>query len=138
MIAGGRITGVEGRKLRDGQATGMAVNINIDDVRADGGRVVVAYTYSIDYQPGLAKMSVSGEVFLDEKNSGELAEKWKKTRQFPPSLAEEMLTAINYAASAVGTLLAFALGVNAPLAVSRARIAQPAQPPGPAKETKAA
>ncbi len=130
MITGGRITGVEGKKLHDGQVTGMAVNINIDDVRSDGDKMTVAYTYSIDYQPGLAKMSVSGEVFLDEKNSGELVEKWKKTKQFPPAVAEDMLTAINYAASAVGTLLAFALGVNAPLTISRARIAQPQQPPG--------
>jgi hypothetical protein len=132
MITGGRIIGFEAKRIKDVQGTGMSVNINIDDLRVDGGKLVAAYTYSIDYQPELAKMSIRGELFMDEKGASDIVAKWKKSKEFPPVLAEDLLTAIQYAASAVGTLLAFGLGINAPLAVSRAHVAQ--QPKG----TKAA
>jgi len=136
MISGGRITDIEGKKLKDGQISGMAVNINIDEVRAEGEKMTVAYTFAIDYQPEFAKLAIRGEIFIQEKNAKEAAEKWKKTRQFPPALAEELLTSINYAASAVGTLVSFGLGVNAPIAIPRARIAP--QEAGQPQKTKAA
>lgn len=136
MISGGRIIGVEAKKLKEGKVGGMAVNIGIEDVRVDGDKLVIAYSYAVDYQPELATMSIRGEIFMDEKNRQDIVDKWKKNKQFPPEMAEDMLNAITYAASAVGTLLAFALGINAPLSLPRARVAQPPQAP-PAQQKKA-
>jgi hypothetical protein len=124
MISGGKITGFDAKRLKDGQATGMAVNIAIDDLKAEGNRLTASYSYAVDYQPGMAKMTIFGEIWFDEKNAKQLVEDWRKSKKFPPAMAEDLLTAINYAASAVGTLLSFGLGISAPLSISRARVQQ--------------
>lgn len=124
MISGGRITGVEAKRLKEGLSEGLSVNINIDSVKRDGGKIVVSYSYTIDYSPEIAKMTVSGEIFLqeDEAEAKKIEKEWQDKKIIGPALAEELLTAITYSSSTVGTLAAFAIGVNAPINVPRARI----------------
>ncbi|MEW5955156.1 MAG: hypothetical protein AB1626_01295 [Candidatus Micrarchaeota archaeon] len=126
VITGGKITAVEARRMKEGEAiSGMNVNINIEDVRAEKNRLTVRYSYNIDYAENVAQIKVKGELYLDEKNAKELEEKWRKTKQVEPAMAEELLTAITYAGTATGTLLAFSVNIQAPINVPRARIAAP-------------
>ncbi len=134
MITHSRILKVTAEKMKEGAAESMNVSVNITDVSFKGSSVTVAYWYEIDYAPAFAKMEVRGDLTADEKpaNAKEIEETFKKTKRLPPAFAEEILTAISYTATTVGTLLAFAIGVTAPLNVPRARLA----PPG-AASTKA-
>ena len=128
MISGGKITSVEAKKLKEGASvSGMNVNIGIDDVHAEKDKLIFKYTYSIEYAPGVAEFKISGEIFSDEKNAKQLEEKWKKDKNLEPALAEELLTAITYSGTTVGTLLAFSLGIQAPINVPRARVGAPGQ-----------
>ncbi len=135
MIVGGRIVEVSGKKIEDSPLEGMNVNINIEDVKTAEGRLIIKYGYTIKYLPKVAEMFVKGELLVEEneKKRKEIEDDWKKKRQLPPDFAEEALTAITYTCSAVGTLLAFGLGITAPLNIPRAKIA----PATPAKEAKA-
>lgn len=128
MITGGKITGVEAKRMKEGEAiSGLNVNISIEDVHAEKSQLTVRYSYNIDYSDNVAQIKVKGELYLDEKNAKELEEKWKKTKQIEPVMAEELLTAITYAGTATGTLLAFSINIQAPINVPRARIAPPSE-----------
>jgi len=124
LIIGGRIIEVSGRKIEDGPLEGMNFNINIEDVKTAEGRLIVKYDYTIKYLPKVAEMLVKGELLVEEneKKRKEIEDEWKKKRQLPPEFAEEVLTAITYTCSAVGTLIAFGLGITAPLNVPRAKL----------------
>jgi len=124
LIIGGRIIEVSGRKIEDGPLEGMNFNINIEDVKTAEGRLIVKYDYTIKYLPKVAEMLVKGELLVEEneKKRKEIEDEWKKKRQLPPEFAEEALTAITYTCSAVGTLIAFGLGITAPLNVPRAKL----------------
>ncbi|MBI5229006.1 hypothetical protein HY991_02765 [Candidatus Micrarchaeota archaeon] len=124
MITGGRVIGVGGKTMKIARPEGMEVAINIDSVKAEKGRVTLVYTYNIAYTPNVASISVSGEIHLEEKEADakRMEESWSKTKQLPQETAEELLTAITYTASAVGTLVAFAINVSAPINVPRARL----------------
>jgi len=127
LITGGKITAVEARRIKEGEAvSGMNVNISIEDVRAEKNRLVVRYSYNVDYAESVAQIKVNGELYLDEKNAREVEEKWRKTKQVEPAMAEELLTAITYAGTATGTLLAFSVNIQAPINIPRARVVSPA------------
>lgn len=129
MIVGGRIIEVNARKIEDVPLEGMNFNINIEEVKTAEGRLVVKYDYTIKYLPKAAEMLIKGELLVEEsdKKRKEIEDDWKKKKQLPSEFAEEAITAITYTCSAVGTLLAFGLGITAPLNVPRAKLG-PAQP----------
>ncbi|MFH0922793.1 MAG: hypothetical protein V1811_01920 [Candidatus Micrarchaeota archaeon] len=127
MITGARVSSVSGKKMKDGNVDAFRTNIDVTDVSFDKGKITVAYTYTTDYDPGLAQIEVKGEFYLDEANRKEIEESWKKNKQLPNSIAEELVTHLTYSATAVGTLIAFALNVAAPISVPRARLQQPEQ-----------
>jgi len=128
MITGGKINAVEAKKLKEGEAaSGLNVNVNIEDLKVEKNRVVVKYTYSVDYSPSVGEIKVMGELYLDDKNGRELEDKWKKNKHLEPALAEELLVAITYAGMTTGTLLAFAVNIQAPINVPRARINAPSE-----------
>ncbi len=134
MITGGRIIEVKGTKHKDGALQQLAVNVNIEDLKIEDGRGVAKYTYTIAYEPKMAEIAVTGELFFDEKGTAEIRKaeaEWKKSRTVPTGIAEEILSAVTYSGSAVGTLVAFGLNISAPINVPRARLA-PAQQPGKA------
>lgn len=124
MIAGGRITGLEAKRLKEGPSESLNVNINITGVKREGSKLAVSYDYRIDYSPEVAKMTISGELYIQESEAEvkRLEKEWQENKALSPALAEELLTAITYSASAIGTLAAFAIGVNAPINVPRARL----------------
>ncbi len=134
MITGGRILEVKGTKHKEAPTQQLAVNVNIEDISVQEGRGTVKYTYTISYEPKLAEIAVVGELFFDDKTTSDIKKaeaEWKKSRAVPPHIAEEVLSAVTYSGSAVGTLVAFALNISAPINVPRARLA-PANQPGKA------
>lgn len=131
MITGGRTTGVEAKKLKEGASVaGMNVNISIEDVRAEKDKLTFKYVYTIDYAPDVAKFRIEGEIFGEDKNAKALEESWKKSKNLEPAVAEELLTAITYSGTTIGTLLAFSLNVQAPINLPRARVAPKEQKAG--------
>ena len=127
MITGGRILGVKGQKMKDGQLDSLNVNLNLEEVKSEKTRAVIKYTYTVKYEKELAEIAVSGEVYVEGPEQKEIEESWKKTKQLPVAFAEELLTTIGYTGSAVGTLIAFALNINAPINVQKVKLQQPSQ-----------
>jgi len=131
MITHGRIVEVKATKKKDANVTGMAVNVSVDNVATEGSQIKVTYIYEISYQPELATMSIKGELFADANSDfgKKVMDGWKKNKQLPSDAAEEIITALTYAGSSVGTLLAFAININAPINVPRAKVAPAGQAP---------
>ena len=127
MITGGKIIAVKGQKMKDGQLDSLNVNLNLEDVKSEKNKTTIKYTYTVNYAKELAELSVSGEVYVEGPEQKEIEETWKKTKQFPVAFAEELLTTIGYTGSAVGTLIAFALNINAPINVQKVKLQQPSQ-----------
>src|SRR3989338_1270244 len=119
MITHGRITQVKADKKSDEPITGMSVNVNIDNVAGTGKEVRIEYTYEVSYHAEVAAMTIKGELFADAQSDlgKKILDGWKKNHQLPPEVAEEIITALTYAGSSIGTLLAFAINVNAPINV---------------------
>ena len=126
MITGGTVKKVSAERLKDKNEGNirMELNIQIKDVKFDKSKVTVSYTYEIMYQPEFAKMTLEGEVYMDEneKDAKALKEYWEKRGSLPEKTAGDLLTALNYTSAAVGTLLAFAINVNAPINSPRPQI----------------
>ncbi|MFH0713821.1 MAG: hypothetical protein V1722_04265 [Candidatus Micrarchaeota archaeon] len=125
MITGGTIKKVSAERMKDGPNQGMNVNIQVKDAKFEGkNKLTVTYSYEINYTPDAGKMTLEGELHFEEndKEYKELKDSWDKTKQFPEKFASDMLTAVTYTCSAVGTLLAFAVNISAPINVPRARL----------------
>jgi len=125
MIVGGRIVSVKAEKLKDEQMKGLSVNVSVESIAPDANMVKVSYTYSINYNDKVAKMEIKGDLFVqpDSDMGRKITAGWNKNRNMPPDCAEEILSAISYAGSSVGTLLAFSLGIQAPINMPRAKLA---------------
>lgn len=124
VIVGGRVIEASAKKNDESTLEGMNVNINIQSVETKDEKLLLKYDYSAKYLPDKGEITVVGELLIEEemKKRKEVEDFWKKKRELPPEFAEEILTAITYTCSAVGTLLAFAVGLTAPINVGRARI----------------
>ena len=123
-IIGGRITSAQAEKLEGGTFNGIEHSIRILEVEDSGKSIRVTYENVMTYKNDFATLSVKGfvEAELDSKEKKKSLDEWKEKKQLPLDLAEELLPAINYASGTVGTLLAFAINVNAPLNIPRSRI----------------
>ena len=126
-ITGGQILKVSAEKTKDEPNQGMNVNISINSLKVEKENIVINYTYSVQYAPDLAKITVVGEMHAkeNEKAAKEIQDKWTATKTLPDATASEIITAVTYTGSAVGTLLAFAVGVPAPINIQKARIQNP-------------
>ncbi len=107
----------------------MNVNIDITSLEVTDGRLLVKYSYTINYLPDSATMVIKGELFAEEDKDKRKAieDEWKKSKTLTTDFAEDVLTAVTYSGSAVGTLLAYCINVNAPLNIPRARLNPQAQ-----------
>ena len=131
MITHGKIIEVKATKMKDEPIKGMSVNVITDSVVNEGSHVKLTYTYVVQYNEGVARMEIKGELFAEANSEfgRKLIEGWKKNKMLAPDVAEEVLTGITYAGSASGTLLAYAININAPINVPRTKLMQnPAQP----------
>ena len=123
-ITGGQILKASAEKVKDEPNQGMNVNISINSVKVEKEKLTINYTYTVQYLPEMAKLSVTGEMHAveNEKIAKEINDKWNTTKTLPDATASEVVTAITYTGSAVGTLLAFAVGVPSPINIQKARI----------------
>lgn len=118
MILGGRILQVSGNKSKDENPKNYNVNVKIDEVKSEKTRTVIFYTYTVDYAE-IGQLNVKGELYVDEKG---LEKEWKDKKQLPSPVIEDVLTAIMYSGSTIGTLMAFALNLSAPLNMPKVQI----------------
>ncbi len=118
MILGGRILQVSGNKSKDENPKNYNVNVKIDEVKSEKTRSVIFYTYTVDYAD-IGQLNVKGELYVDEKG---LEKEWKDKKQLPSPALEDVLTAIMYSGSTIGTLMAFALNLSAPLNMPKVQI----------------
>jgi hypothetical protein len=124
-IIGGRVTKTMAEKhVEEVRQTSLSLNLVIKEVALKGRHLVVKYSYDIDYQPKLAKMLIEGELYLQdsEKAMKELEEKWKKSKNLDQPIAEMMLNSVNYTGMAIGSLLAFSVGIPAPITVQKFKV----------------
>ncbi|MBI3588750.1 hypothetical protein HY095_06135 [Candidatus Micrarchaeota archaeon] len=129
-LIGGKITRLMAKKLEENNVEALNLAIDIREVTQDKKILQVNYSTRNAYEPKVAELEVEGELFYEEeteKKAREMLEEFKKTKRLPSPMAEDVVTAITYAASAVGTLGAFAIGISAPINSPRARIS--AAPP---------
>ncbi len=119
--------------MKDIAHSGSEVNIRVGSLKFDKTKLLVTYTYEVTYKPDVAKMVIEGEIVFEEneKDAKNAKEQWEKTGQLPENMASDLLTAMTYTCSAIGTLLAFGINVSAPINVPRAKLM-------PAPETKPA
>jgi hypothetical protein len=134
MITGGIVKKVNAEHFKNEPQQGMDINIQIREAQFEPTKATVSYTYEMTYKPGVAKMVIEGEIYMEESEKEVKAwkEHWAKKTQFPDEVASDLVTALNYTASAIGTLLAFAVNINAPINVPRARMSSAPQETKPA------
>lgn len=125
MITHGRILQANAAKGKGEQLKGTSVNVGVESVAPEGNEIRIAYKYEIEYHDDVAKMEIKGEMFTpaDSELGKKILEGWKKNKQLPAEAVEEVLTAVTYAGSSIGTLLAFTINVSAPINVPHAKIA---------------
>lgn len=123
-ITSGQIFKVNAEKTKNEQNQGMSVSIALNNVEVNKEKLTINYTYTVQYAPEAAKISITGELHAteNEKTAKEIAEKWNANKQLPDETASELITAVTYTGSTVGTLLAFAVGIPSPINIQKAKI----------------
>jgi hypothetical protein len=121
MIVGSRITRVEATKGKDGPGKGLRVEINLTDVGGKGEDVEVKYVFAADYQEGLGRIVIEGEILdrADKKVADEARKMWKEKKDLPPDYKLALINSVNYIASAEGVLAAKMLRLAPPIAPPR-------------------
>ncbi|MCX6777939.1 MAG: hypothetical protein NT157_03565 [Candidatus Micrarchaeota archaeon] len=131
MITGGRITSVEAKRDKDGPSKGLSINITVDNVKAEGENVDVAYTYSVDYTGGVGSLMMKGNLYSSEKNASEIVKMWEKDKKLPDEFAEVVLNAVNYVCGTNGTLVSTPLNLSPPMAPPRINLGKGGLGPAP-------
>ncbi len=134
MITGFSILNVEG-KINSSDVLAKQrfprLNINIDKVSSESGKLNVGYTFEADYHDGESKdaksigtIKLTGivEVSDSKEEIANITKKWDAEHMLPVQLAEEIINGLNFRCSATGTLVAYSLGLIPPLVVSTTRI----------------
>jgi len=117
VIVGGKITAVEGKKMKEENPKGLSINISLTDVKTKEDTVEVEYVYTASYPEGVGELIIKGIMYAkeDKKLVKKIEDEWKKSKKVPEEYAELLLSAINYSGSANGTLLARVLNMSPPL-----------------------
>lgn len=133
MIVGGKITSVEARRDKDGESAALNMNVNIDDVTEKNGIVSVAYTYTVDYSPGVGSLRMTGLINFRGDENKEIMKAWREKKQLPGDIAEEFINSVTYAGSVNGTLVVRVLNLAPPIVVPRIRVGKPTEVPAEKK-----
>jgi len=135
LITGGKILSASAERFKDGQVKGLSVHMDIGKLEEDEKNLKVTYTCTFKYDEGIAEIVVKGELFAleDVDRRKKVLDDWKKNKLLTSDFAEEVLTAINYASASTGTLLAYSVGLGAPLNVPRARVEEAPKDKKPSK-----
>jgi hypothetical protein len=130
MITGLRISRVEADRPVDEAIANMKFNINFDSVKVSGENVEVAYTFTTTYEGGaknaksVGELKIVGSVFAkeDKGTSEQISDSWKSKKTLPVKFAEDLINILNFECASRGTLLAWSIGMIAPLPITRAKL----------------
>lgn len=126
-ITGGRILKVEGKRDKLEPSKGMGINVNIDDVAADGDTITVQYTFTATYHDNVGMIRITGIINAkeeDAKIAEQIVKEWKEKRNLPNDFAEAIMNGVTYTCGVTGTFIAQPLGLNAPVLFRTVRIAK--------------
>lgn len=117
MIKGGRILSVEAKREKIEPIKGLSINIAIDNVAVKGKNITVSYTYSANYENGVGKLLMKGDILLEEteKKAKEIEDVWKDKKTLPQEMAELLLNSINYVCGTNGTLVVKVVNLSPPM-----------------------
>jgi len=127
VIKGGRITSVEAKREKIEPIKGLGINITIDDVKTSGNQITVSYTYTVNYEENVGKLTMKGEILLeeDEEKVKEIEKLWKSDKKkLPDDLAELLLNTINYVCGTNGTLVVKVVNLSPPMVPPRITFAK--------------
>ncbi len=136
MITGLTVSSVSANRPTNEAITNMKFNINFDNVKVENGNVEVSYTFTTDYQgsdnKSVGDLKIIGKVMAkeDKKVADEISKTWQEKKTIPIDFAEDVINLLNFECGSRGTLLAWSIGLVAPLPLSRAKLEQ--QPQGQA------
>ena len=130
MITGNRISSVSASRPTEEAITNMRFNINFDDVKVTGENVEVMYTFQAMYESGekndkkAGDLKIVGSVMAKESKAiiDEINSSWKEKKTLPIEFAEDLINLLNFECGSRGTLLAWSIGLVAPLPLSRAKL----------------
>ncbi|MGA3020756.1 MAG: hypothetical protein ABSD68_02290 [Candidatus Micrarchaeales archaeon] len=130
MITGIGINDVEAHRPVSDPITNMKFNINFDNVKVTGDNVEVTYTFSTEYEGGeksnkaVGNLVIKGSVFAkeDKETVQQISSTWKDKKTLPIRFAEDVINILNFECASRGTLLAWSIGMLAPLPLTRAKL----------------
>jgi hypothetical protein len=101
------------------------------------GAVRVSFSFSSDYVPDFAKLSLEGDVLvlLEEKKAVEAVEKWGKNKSVEPQLAQAVMNNVLERCNIQALLLAKDLNLPSPVRMPQVQIQEGRAPAGDAVKT---
>jgi hypothetical protein len=133
MITGLEISTVEADRDPKEAITNMKFNINFEDVKVDKENVSVGFVFSAVYEAGTpnsakqaGQIKITGSLISKEtkKDADEITSVWKEKKTLPLRYAEDVINLLNFECGARGTLVAYSIGLAAPLPLSRAKLTE--------------
>jgi hypothetical protein len=121
-IVGGRIIYAEVNKKKEEQATGLNINVSVDDVVVNKGVLEIKYTYTVTYEKDVATLKITGYIEAKEDGADKIVAEWKKSKKLPDSFSEDLLNAINFTCGVNGTLIVRALNLAPPMVLPKIQI----------------
>lgn len=121
-ITSSRVISVQAKRSPNVQIQGLSLNIGFDNIKFENGKLVVTFTYNVNYDKNAGNITVTGELFVEDPSIKKVEEEFKKTKILPVEIAEEIVTAASFTGGAAGTLMAYALSLPAPINVPKARL----------------
>lgn len=131
MITGIEISRVEARRELSEAISNMKFNINFDNVKVNQENVNIAFTFTATYEGNVAskpdkvgELTITGNILSKEskKDAEEIDSTWKNKKTLPIKLAEDVINILNFECGSRGTLIAYSIGLAAPLPISRAKL----------------
>jgi len=129
MITGIGINKVEANRPANEPIANMKFNINFDNVEVNGSNVEVAFTFSTTYEgeknaKSVGELKILGTVFAKEEKAmlEQISDSWKSKKTLPMKFAEDVINILNFECASRGTLLAWSIGMIAPLPITRAKL----------------
>ena len=108
---------VEAEVKKDEAFSGLAVNLDISEIKKMGSDIRFEFIYSVDYEPSVAKIIFKGFGIISGSTDEvtKMLSGWQKDKSVEPIIAEMIVNTINFNAETNGVLVAKALGIVSPL-----------------------
>jgi hypothetical protein len=107
----------------------MKFNINFENVKVTGENVEVIYTFTTSYEGGdkgksVGDLKIKGSIFAKEDKDmvKQISDTWTAKKTLPVKFAEDVINILNFECASRGTLLAWSIGMIAPLPLTRAKL----------------